>query len=206
MYKKQMILQRITSFLLLAAAVLVFVYSLGLLTDLYDSLYLVSSFPADEEFVYVEGATIYLEMQDFNKQLTSAGLILILSAVSLFVFRTHDRRKYYIANYVTIGVNAILNIVVAVWMRTEVLNYKKMFQKIDYDRLYAIAHDLFRQDVTDSTFWFDVSQGVFVVLIAVTVLSILNLGFKIALMIGEHKLLNEGKEQVYVTGFSTQQI
>ena len=44
MYKKQMTLQRITSYLLLAAAALVFVYSLGFMTDLYDSLYLISTY------------------------------------------------------------------------------------------------------------------------------------------------------------------
>ena len=36
MYKKQMILQRIVCYIVLVAAALVFVYSLGLLTDMYE--------------------------------------------------------------------------------------------------------------------------------------------------------------------------
>ena len=130
MYKKQMILQRITSFLLLAAAVLVFVYSLGIMTDLYDSLYLISSYEETSRN-YVEGAIIYREMQPFNKQLTTAGIVLILSAVSLFVFRAHDRRKYYIANYITIGVNAVANLVVSIWAMINVVKYKAEFLALD---------------------------------------------------------------------------
>ena len=37
MYKKQMILQRIVCYVMLIAAALVFVYSLGIMTDMYDS-------------------------------------------------------------------------------------------------------------------------------------------------------------------------
>ena len=111
MYKFQLTLQRITSFRLLGAAALVFVYSLGVMTDVYNSFYLLSSYdPIWDPLFYVEGADIYLEMQEFNKQLTTAGIVLILSAVSLFLFNSHNRRKYYVANYITIGINAILNV------------------------------------------------------------------------------------------------
>lgn len=198
MYKTQMILQRITSLILLIAAVLVFVYSLGLMTDLYDSLYLVSAYTEEEDpWFFVKGASIYLEMQEFNKQFTTAGIVLILSAVSLFLFKAHDRRRYYIANYITIGINAVLNIMVVVWMRTEVLAYKAQFLKMDFDKLFEIAGDMFKQEVTTSTFWFDVSNFVFGFVIFATVLSILNLAFKISLMVAERKLINEGKEEAH---------
>ena len=193
MYKTQMILQRITSFVLLIAAVLVFVYSLGIMTDLYDSLYLASSYDESAGDLYIEGASIYLEMQDFNRQLTAAGIILILSAVSLFVFKAHDRRKYYVANYITIGINAVLNIAVAIWARTEVLAYRADFLKIDFDKLREFGQ-MFHKYVTDSTFWFDVVNFIFAFLIFATVLSIFNLAFKIYVMTAERKLLNEGKE------------
>ena len=39
MYKKQLTFQKIVCFAMLAAAALVFIYSLGIMTDLYDSLY-----------------------------------------------------------------------------------------------------------------------------------------------------------------------
>lgn len=192
MYKKQMTLQRITSFLLLAAAVLVFVYSLGIMTDLYDSLYLISSYKESSRN-FVEGAIVYRDMQPFNQQLTKAGIILILSAVSLFVFRTHDRRKYYIANYITIGVNAVLNIAVSIWALTNVFAYKAQFLLIDFDRLFEVAQK-YRVNATDSTFWFDASIVVFALLLLTTIISIGNLVFKIVVMRAERALIEEGKE------------
>ena len=184
-----MILQRITSFLLLAAAVLVFVYSLGIMTDLYDSLFLISSYKETSRN-YVEGAIIYREMQPFNKELTAAGIVLILSALSLFIFRSHDRRKYYIANYITIGANVAINIAVTIWALPTVLAYRAQFLLIDFDRLFEVASK-YRVNATDSTFWFDAAWFVFGLLMVATVVSILNLVWKILLMRGERKLLQE---------------
>lgn len=192
MYKKQMTLQRITSFLLLVAAVLVFVYSLGIMTDLYDSLYLVSSYKETHRN-YVEGSYIYRNMQPFNQQLTTAGIVLILSAVSLFIFRSNDRRKYYIANYITIGVNAILNIAVSVWALINVISYRAEFLLVDFEKLAKVA-SLYNISYTESTFWFDAVWFVAAFVILVTALSIFNLVFKIVLMHAEKKLLEEGKE------------
>ena len=192
MYKKQMILQRITSFLLLAAAVLVFVYSLGFMTDLYNSLYYVSKFKETHRN-FVEGSYIYRDIQPFNQQLTTAGIILILSAVSLFVFRSSDRRRYYIANYLTIGVNAVLNIAVSVWALTNVIAYKAQFQAIDFVKLEEVAN-IYNIKYTTSTFWFDISLAVFIPLLVLTAVSIGNLIWKTILMHAEKKLIEEGRE------------
>lgn len=195
MYRKQMILQRITSYLLLACAALVFIYSLGIMTDLYDSLYLVSSYKPTH-FMYVEGSSIYFEMQDFNKALTAAGIVLILSAVALFVFKSHDRRKYYIANYLTIGLNAVLNIGVAVWGLMNVLTYKTQYlTTVDFAKLKELSEMLPGSfTYTDSTFWFDIGWAVFIPLLLVTALSIGCLIWKITLMNAERRLVEEGKE------------
>lgn len=193
MYRKQMTLQRVTSYLLLGAAVLVFIYSLGIMTDLYDGLYFVSSITKETHRNFVPGASIYRTMQPFNQELTTAGIILILSAVALFVFRSHDRRKYYIANYITIGVNAIANIYVSYWALTNVFAYKAQFLKIDFEKLAQVT-DTYGIKYTESTFWFDASLYVFIPLLLVTVLSIANLVWKIMLMRAEKKLINEGKE------------
>ena len=192
MYKKQMTLQRITSYILLAAAVLVFVYSLGIMTDLYDSLYLASSYKEGHRN-YVEGASIYLEMQPFNQEFTIAGIVLILTAVAHFVFRTHDRRKYYIANYITIGVNAVANVAVSIWALINVFAYKAQFLLVDFEKLDKIAKT-YKISYTESTFWFDASVVVFGFVFLATALSIVNLVWKIILMRAEKKLIEEGKE------------
>lgn len=192
MYKKQMTLQRITSYLLLIAAALVFVYSLGMMTDLYRGLYEISTYKESNRN-FVEGATIYRTMQPFNRQLTVASIVLILSAASLFMFRTHDRRKYYVANYITIGLNAALNVGVTVWALINVFDYKAQFLSIDFVHLEQVAY---KKDIyfTDSTFWFDISLAAFIPLLLVTALSIFNLIFKVYLMKSERKLLNDGEE------------
>lgn len=192
MYKKQMTLQRITSFILLAAAVLVFVYSLGIMTNLHDTLALVSTY-AESSRNYVKGATIFLEMQPFNRELTTAGIILILSAVALFVFRSNDRRRYYIANYITIGINAVANVAVSIWALISVFAYKAQYLQIDFEKLKTVAE---KYDVlyNKSTFWFDASIAVFGFVFLATALSIANLVFKVILMRAEKKLIEEGKE------------
>lgn len=192
MYRKQMTLQRITSFLILIMAALVFVYSIGIMTDLYRGLYQASSLkPTHPNFV--PGASIYRTMQPFNRELTIASIILILSAVSLFVFRTHDRRKYYIGNYITIGLNAVINIGISIWALINVFDYKAQFLQIDFVKLKEYA-ELKDRYYTESTLWFDMSLAVFIPLLLVTALSIFNLIFKVYLMKSERKLLEEEKE------------
>lgn len=190
MYKKQMLFQRIICYALLFAAVLVFVYSLGIMTDLYDALYLHSE---DPENPAVKGAEVYIYMQPFNRQLTAAGIALILSAVALFVTNTHKRRKYYIGNYVTVGINAVLTVVTSVWALINVAEYKEAFLKVDFEALKAESLK-FKRLYTESTFWFDISVPVFAILLLVTALSIGNLVFKILLMRGEKKLLEQSQK------------
>ena len=188
MYKKQMTLQRIVCYALLIAAVVLFVYSLGLVTDLYEALYPYSD-PTKRK--YGEGADIYVNIQPFNKQLTGAGIALILSAVSLFVFNTHKRRKYYVGNYVTIALNSVLNVAVSVWTLTNVLAYKAQYLLIDFEKLAEQA-EKYDTKYIESTFWFDVAVPVCVLLIVATLVSLLNLAFKVMLMKGERELIKEG--------------
>lgn len=82
MYKKQMTIQKAVCLFVLATSVIVFIYSLGIMTDLYDSLYSAIGDAANRENTRrntVAGAFIYYDMQGFNKQFLhlSIGLILI---------------------------------------------------------------------------------------------------------------------------------
>lgn len=191
MYKKQMTLQRIVCYALLIAAALVFVYSLGLVTDLYDSLF---NYADATKKKYVEGAEIYYNIQPFNKQLTGAGIALILSAVSMFLFNTHKRRKYYVGNYVTVALNAVLNVGVSVWALINVMSYRAQYLLIDFEKLAELA-DRYDTKYIESTFWFDLAIPVFAVLLIVTLLSLGNLVFKVMLMKSERRLIEEGREE-----------
>ena len=192
MYKKQMILQRVTCFLLLAVSALVFIYSLGIMTDIYDSLAEVSG-AAPNEFKYVEGSNIYKDMQPFNRNLTTAGIILIISAAALFLFQTHNRRKYYIGNYVMIGINTILNVGASVWALTNIFKYKAQYGLVDFDKLREVC-EFYPIKFVQSTFWFDISLAVFIPLLVFTAVNIGSMIWKIVLMNAERKLIEEGKE------------
>ena len=69
MYKKQMKFQKAVCLLVLAASVIVFLYSLGIMTDLYDALYTTIGAPDKPDNTRrnpVAGAFIYYDMQGFN--------------------------------------------------------------------------------------------------------------------------------------------
>ena len=183
-----MLVEKIVCFAVLAAAALVFIYSLGLVTDLhYNNFAYYAEKVGKPKF---SGADIYNEIQPFNRNLTKAGILLILSALSLFVFGTHKRRKYYLGNYIAIGLNSALTIGVSVWGILNVIKYKAMYNQIDFDELKR-WQELLRKPYDISAFWFNVGFYVFGIAILVSVLSILNLVFKVLVMRSERKLLEE---------------
>lgn len=191
MYKKQMILQRIVCYALLIAAALVFIYSLGIMTDMYDSKF--AYYAEDIENPSIEGTQIYYEMQDFNKSLTSVGIVLMLLAVTQFLFQNHTRRRYYIANYITVGVNAVAAVAASVWALNNIFTYRAQYLQVDFEALKNMA-DIMEFYYTESTFWFDLSVVVFGFLLVVTVINIVNMVLKIVLMKAEKQLLRESKE------------
>ena len=201
MYKKQMILQRLVCYIVLIAAALVFVYSLGIMTDMYE---MKLDYHAERYYkngmteealskVKVAGSEIYYDMQEFNNALTASGIVLILLAVTQFIFQNQNRRKYYIANYITVGANTIGAIYYSYWGLSNILSYKERYLKIDFAELQKL-NERYGFPYTESTFWFDASKVVYGVLLAATVLNLLNMVWKVCLMNNEKKLVQAGKE------------
>ena len=192
MYKKQMTMQRIACFLSLVASALVFLYALGIMTDLYDMLYTMVPDPGDPNSVKVAGAMIYYDMQDFNHSLLKAGIGLILVSCLLFITNTHVRRKYYIGNYAAICINAVANIGVALWAHGQIVAYKAQYlSTVDFEQL---ERRLSRAGTfTNSTFWFDVHVFVFAIAIIAAALLIAGACWKLSLMKNEKRLIESGK-------------
>lgn len=196
MYKKQMTFQRIVCFIALAACAVVFIYSLGLLTDLYDSLYPTMMDPEDISQTWVDGSQIYYEMQDFNSTLTKVGIALIVASLLLFITSTHTRRKYYIGNYIASGLNVAVYIGAAVWALPIISNYKTQYlTTVDFDALKSFS-EMWKSRYTDSTFWFDASIFVFALLLTAAVLITVNLIWKIIMMKEEKRLIAAGGDPV----------
>ncbi|HCD69811.1 MAG TPA: hypothetical protein DEQ68_04210 [Ruminococcaceae bacterium] len=205
MYKKQMKFQKVICVLMLIASAVVFIYSLGLVTDLYDSLYLTMMDPEDLSYTMVEGSQIYYEMQgydpatndftgfNFNAALTMVGIGLILVNLILFITCTHSRRKYYIGNYIAVGLSAACSVGASVWAIFNVIAFREKFLQIDFDALKEFS-EMWNTHYSDSTMWFDAVYFVFGFLLLMTALLVANLILKVIVMKKEQRLIGSRKD------------
>ncbi|MBE5789879.1 MAG: hypothetical protein E7325_09565 [Clostridiales bacterium] len=189
MYKKQVKLQRIICLALLILSAVVFVYSLGIMTDLYDSLY--STYRRGK--TSISGAEVYMDMQGFNQNLLHASIGLILLAVLLFVTNTQSRRRYYIGNYCAIGLFSAASVALSIWAHGQIETFKAQWLTIDFT---ALAENAVKKKTlyTESTFWFDIHYVIFGLLLIGTALLIANAVWKCRLMKEEQTLIHQGKE------------
>jgi len=213
MYKKQMTVQKVICLLSIIASVVLFIYALGFSTDVYDYLkapiiparandaltYLKAENPA--KYAEVEagsdfiGIGIYEEMDAFNKDLLLVSIGAILLALLLYISNTASRRKYYIGNYVTVGLNVVYNVAAGIWMHQNVVQFRAKYLTCDFDAIKWIYQEKIKEEFSMSTFWFDVHYLVLALSLLAAVLLVLNTIWKINLMKEEKSLIQAGKEQ-----------
>ena len=195
MYKKQVKLQKILCLALLIVSAMIFIYSLGIMTDLYDALYSTIRSAKNLDKSTVTGSRVYYDMQDFNKLFLKLSIGMILLCVILFITNTHNRRKYYIGNYCSIALTAAGGTAFAVWAHGQIETYKAQFLNINFEEL--AAHAAKRKTLyTESTFWFDIHYLLFGLLLVCIVLLAANAIWKRNLMKEEQALIAGGKETV----------
>jgi hypothetical protein len=192
MYKKQLTVQKILCLAAIIVSALVFLYALGIMTDLYDSLYDTMRNPNDVFQTDVPGSIVYYNMQEFNRVFLKYSIGLILLGAFLFVTNTHSRRKYYVGNFVATGLFAAASVYVAVFAHTYIEIFKAQWLQVDFAALKEHA-ELWGTLYTESTFWFDLHYGVFALLLIVSALLIANAVWKVKLMKAEDALIEEGR-------------
>ena len=203
MYKKQMNAQKILCLLAVIVAVILFLYALGIMTDLYDALYSTLKITVTENAETggyglnvtersVAGAKVYTNMQSLNQWLVQASIVYILLAVLLFVTNTNIRRRYYIGNYVSIGLFAVASIYIAVYAHPYIEAFKVRWQAVDFAALKEYS-EMYNSTYTESTLWFDLHYAVFALMILIAVLLVANAVWKTMLMKEEAKLVAQGK-------------
>ena len=203
MYKKQMNAQKILCLLAVVVAAILFLYALGIMTDLYDALYATLRISVTENAETggyalnvtersVAGAKVYTSMQSLNQWLVIASIVYILLAVLLFVTNTNVRRKYYIGNYVSIGLFTAASIYIPIASHGAIEFYKAQWLKVDFEALRQYAQD-YNSTYTESTLWFDLHYAVFALMIIVAALLVANAVWKVTLMKEEAKLVAQGK-------------
>lgn len=193
MYKKQLTLQKILCLLAIASSAIIFLYSLGIMTDLYDTLYSTMRNPANLSETDVPGSIVYYNMQSFNGYFLKCAIVLILLACLLFITNTHIRRRYYIGNYIAVAAYAAANFYVAFDAHSYIELFKARFLSVDFEALRAHAK-MWKTAYTESTFWFDIHYAVFALSLLVSVGLVLCTIWKIRLMKEEKALIAKGKE------------
>ena len=189
-----MVFQKILCLANLIAGGIVFFYSLGIMTDLFDSLYSTMR-KKDLTITTVPGSYIYYEMQGFNQWFVKLAIGFILVTVLLFLTNTNTRRKYYIGNYVAIVLNAVYGLGFTVWAHLQIEFYKAKFLQIDFAALKEHA-ETWDTLYTESTFWFDIHYLVFGIILILEGLLVFNLFWKRSLMQEEKMLIGKRKEAV----------
>lgn len=193
MYRKQLTLQKILCFAAIAVSAVVFLYALGLMTDLYDSLYYTMMDPSNPDDTWVPGSQIYYHMQPFNRQLLNASIVLVLLSCLLFITGTHSRRRYYVGNVIATLAYAVAGAGVTVWAHGQLEAFRAQYLQISFADLEFFA-EMMNTPYIESTFWFDIHWAVFGLVVLTAVLLVVNMGLKFALMRGEKRLIDEGRK------------
>ena len=194
MYKKQLRFQKIICMLCLIAAAVTFVYSLGILTDIYDGLYLATDPKKPTVDGKVAGATIYYQMQTFNSQFVNFGLVLILLGALLFVMNTHIRRKYYIGNYVSVGLYSVASIACVVWSHLQITAFRFQYlNTVDFEALKELC-EMKNKPFIKSTLMLDLHYVVAVLLLLSAAGLVYNTVWKVRMMREEDALIKAGEE------------
>ena len=193
MYKKQMKCQKAVCLLCMISSVIVFLYALGIMTDLYDSLYSTMMNPADLTQTTVPGSIVYYNMQEFNSVFLKYSIGLILLACLLYITNTHIRRKYYIGNYVAAALFVIANVNIAIWAHQYIEAFKAQFLNVDFEALKKHA-ELWKTTYTESTFWFDIHAAVFALSLIASAALVGVVLWKVSLMKEEQKLIEAGRK------------
>ena len=194
MYKKQMTAQKFLCMAAIIISAIFFLYTLGLMTDVYDSLYDTMRNPNDPYQTDVPGSIIYYAMQAFNRTLLLLSIGQILLGALLYLTNTHSRRRYYMGNFVATCLFTIGAVYNTVYAHINIEEAKRQFLAVDFAALKEHA-EMWGTLYTESTFWFDVHYLVFGLLLLVSALLVANAVWKVNLMKDEASLVEEGRRK-----------
>ncbi len=149
-----------------------------------------------EKFVYTaHGAKDFFNVtQNVSDVLLIMGIVMVLAVVLNYVMGTNKRRKYYITNYVAVGIAVAFEIALAIVIIVMVHNCQTVFStKCDLDSMKAVYEYLYKDAWKPNNNWtFPLGYALAGILLVNAVGFVLNLIWKIKLMQGEKKLLESG--------------
>ena len=187
--KIQMKIQKIICFLALFASAFAFIFSLGVSTTVYNLNQTTAFMPG----VIADG--YYDAVQQFNHTYVLECIGFIVCAIFLFITQTNKRRNYYITNYVATLAFTGYSLFVALKSLSILGGFKDTFLNETDFEMWKMIHEMIDAvRYTESTFWFDINIAALIIILVVSGLLILNLTWKIVLMVNEAKLLKKSEE------------
>ncbi len=142
---------------------------------------------------YVDGARdLYNSSQGVSNTVLILGIVMILVIALNYVMGTAKRRKYYVTNYVSIGIAIAYQIALAVVVFVLVFNCQNILATIDLAKAEKLYNSILPDGWSYSDWTFGVGYALCGVLIVNALVFVLNLVWKIKLMQGEKKLLEGG--------------
>ena len=112
--------------------------------------------------------------------------------VTLYITSCHNRRNYYITNYISTIAVAAFGVVLAIYTFACLAIALGLFNQIDFAKLKEFQENNQVPYYSDSKASFMIGYILFVVVIANAAALILNLIWKLKLMKGEKALLENG--------------
>lgn len=125
--KTQMRFQKILMYVSLAVAALTFVFGLAFLTgSLGKATHYIDHIGA-VEIDYINAKEFITVSQSMTGNLITMGIVFIILAALLFITSCHSRRKYYITNYIAVGLFVAFALVVFVYILIMVITVSDLF-------------------------------------------------------------------------------
>lgn len=188
--KTQMRVQKILMLVSLIVAAITFVFGLFFLTGGlgYAGNYITV------EGVDLIGAKEFVDAsQGYVRTFVTLAIVFIVLAALLFVTSCNKRRKYYITNYIAIGLFVAFALAMVIYIFIMVGGTKNLYvNSIDWDKVAAQVadHPEWPMSKTES-YQFAIGYVVAVIVIIDAVLLTLCTVWKVLLMQGEKKLLEQ---------------
>ena len=140
------------------------------------------------------GYQVYSRSQAFSDNFLILGVVLVLTVVLMMIMGCHTRRKYYITNYVAIGIFVVYVLVFAVLLVVNVVGIQSALSGVDMaeaKEIYEEATSLYG-GWNEGTWMLTLGYVYMAILLIDAVVVVLNLVWKIKLMQGEQALLQSG--------------
>ena len=141
---------------------------------------------------------IYNLSQNFSNLFQILGILFILAAVLMLVMGCQSRRKYYITNYVAIGIFVVYSLVFAILLiinLTTISSALADFELEAFGEYYTSLHmDTSWGKFSSSSWTISLGYALVALVLVTAIINALNLVWKILLMQGEKKLLAQADQ------------